>query len=88
VDICNNIDCFGLRIVRSTSYYTLPDVLLTIRNPKQSMLLHISTWVPSYLSFSIHLYHIIDERNNIRLEDLKHHVIFVGIFGMFNFALI
>ena len=72
------------------STYAVPDILSTINAPEQSMTDAMFSWYPSYISFSIHLYHMLDSTccsgSSLRLEDLMHHVIFVGIFGAVNFA--
>ena len=44
----------------------------------------MTSWLPSYLSFSLHLLHLIAYPN--RSEDVIHHVVFGGGFAMLNFS--
>jgi hypothetical protein len=44
----------------------------------------MTTWLPSYLSFSLHLLHLVAYPN--RREDVIHHVVFGGGFALLNFS--
>ena len=74
----------------AVSFFALPDLIATLNRPSLAMLDDMRSWVPSYLSFSVHVYHLLEGMmgDGIRSEDLAHHVIFVGVFGAVNFAFV
>lgn len=63
-----------------------PDLLFTIVKPMCSMMAPIHSWWPSHLAFGLHLYHLL-AFTKLRGEDLRHHLIFCGVFGAVNFTM-
>jgi len=44
------------------------------------------SWIPSYIAFALHAYHLI-AYTAVRMEDIVHHVLFAGVLAVFNFLL-
>ncbi len=64
----------------------LPDIYFVLKNPYCGMMFDIISWHPSHIAFSIHLYHLL-AFSDLRLEDVTHHLLFVGLFGIVNFTM-
>jgi hypothetical protein len=45
------------------------------------------SWVPSYIAFGLHAYHLI-AFTAVRMEDIVHHVLFAGGLAVFNFLMV
>jgi hypothetical protein len=58
----------------------LRDVMAVLRRPEDARTAPMKSWVPSHLSFAVHLWHTL-AYTALRREDLIHHALFVGSFG-------
>ena len=63
----------------------LGDVRTVLVTPLCTMLNPTASWVPAYLAFSLHVYHLF-AFTKLRSEDIFHHVVFVGTFALLNFT--
>ena len=63
--------------------FSFHDIVMVLKAPICSMLNPLQSWVPSYLAYSLHLYHFI-AYTVVRMEDIVHHLLFVGTFGFVN----
>ena len=66
--------------------FSFHDTIMVLKAPICSMLTPLQSWVPSYLAYSLHLYHFI-AYTVVRMEDIVHHLLFVGTFGFVNFLM-
>jgi hypothetical protein len=66
--------------------FSLKDSMVVLTLPHCSMLLPMYSWQPSYLAYSLHLYHFLAYAVK-RFEDIVHHLVFVGTFGVVNFLM-
>ena len=66
--------------------FSFHDIVMVLKAPICSMLNPLQSWVPSYLAYSLHLYHFL-AYSVVRMEDIVHHLLFVGTFGFVNFLM-
>ena len=66
--------------------FSIKDSIIVLTLPQCSMLLPMYSWQPSYLAYSLHLYHFL-AYTVVRLDDILHHLVFVGTFGVVNFLM-
>jgi len=65
---------------------SLEDLIYVTKHPLCAMLAPVATWKPSQLAFALHVYHLL-AFTKLRAEDIRHHVLFCGFFGVFNFTM-
>ena len=65
---------------------SLPDVTQVLGSPFCSMLNPMQSWVPSHTAVAVHSYHFL-AFTKIRLDDLMHLIVFVGLLNVPNFLL-
>ena len=61
------------------------DVWGWLTSPMCSMVVAHHSWAPTHIAFALHLYHLV-AFTKLRMDDIVHHLLFVGGFCVLNFA--
>jgi hypothetical protein len=77
------LHCITNAIISATCCQDLANIAST---PLCGFIESPSSWLPSYFSFALHLYHLV-AFTSLRGEDVVHHLLFGGCLGAFNFTL-
>jgi len=60
------------------AFLAFPDVFMAFTNPTRSMDHGPFSTLPFYVVVSVHLYHMIAFRSQLKRDDYTHHIVFVG----------